>query len=353
MARKQAPAVPVDPLDRGSLIAQAAVPWLGQQRGQLAAARREGHMPHAILLHGPMGSGQSGLALWTAQLVLCEAAGDAPCDRCPSCVLFLAGNHPDFYALALEEKASFIKVDQIREVCGKLAMKSFRGAGKVGVIDPADRMNIQANNALLKTLEEPSQETLLILAASRLDRLPKTVISRCQRLRVTTPGAAEGMDWLNRQQPRDDWEELLALSAGAPFRALQMAADGTGELCEDMRSSLADALATNQYDPMGMAAAWSKDRPAERLAWLERWVEESIRGMTVEGDRVNNNPEFRLPRGGAGVNIGAAFAMLDRLRDARALLEGSLNTQLMFEDLTVQLVETLAGRNAGRTEHQG
>jgi DNA polymerase-3 subunit delta' len=232
-------------------------------------------------------------------------------------------------------------------------MRSFRGAGKVGIIDPADRMNIQSNNALLKTLEEPSEETLLILSVSRLDRLPRTVLSRCQRLKLTTPGAEQGIDWLSAQQPRDDWQELLALSAGAPLRALQMAADGAGELCEEMRSSLSEAVATSQYDPLGMAAAWCKDRPAERLAWLERWVEESIRGPAAESDPVNNNRDSRLPRGGAGVNIRAAFVMLDRVREARALLEGSVNTQLLFEDLMVQFVETLAGRTAGRMEQQG
>jgi DNA polymerase-3 subunit delta' len=353
MARQSGGTAPVVPQDREALLAEARVPWLREQRARLVAARRDGRMPHAILLHGPVGAGQSGLALWTAQLVLCEKDGEAPCGGCPSCVLFLAGNHPDFYSVELEEKASFVKVDQVREVCGKLAMRSFRGAMKGAVIDPADRMNIQANNALLKTLEEPSEDTLLILTACRLDKLPRTVISRCQRLKVTIPADTEGIAWLNAQQPRDDWEELLNLAAGAPFRALAMAADGIGELCGEMGRSLEEALTTNQVDPLGMAAAWHKDRPAERIAWLERWLEASIRGRVAEGDTVNNNRDCRLPMDGAGVNIGAAFAMLDRLRDARALLEGSANTQMLFEDLVVQLVETLAGRNAARTQHQG
>jgi len=353
MARKPTPATTPDAPDRVTLLGEAGVPWLAGQRARLAAARREGHMPHAIVLHGPQGAGQSGLALWTAQLVLCEAGGEEPCGRCPSCILFLAGNHPDFYFIGLEEKASYIKVDQVREVCGKLAMRSYRGAGKVGIIDPADRMNIQSNNALLKTLEEPSEDTLLILSASRLDRLPRTVISRCQRLKLTSPDTAESIDWLNSQQPRDDWEELLGLSAGAPLRALQMADEGIGELSAKMRDDLSAMASTQRYDPLGMAAAWYADRPAERLAWLERWVEESIRGLAVEGDAINNNRDFRLPLPGAGVNIRAAFAMLDRLRDARALLERSVNTQLLFEDLMVQLVDILAGRNAGRSEQQG
>jgi hypothetical protein len=132
-----------------------------------------------------------------------------------------------------------------------------------------------------------------------------------------------------------------------------MAEEGTGELSREMGRILAEVVGAGAFDPLGVAASWSKDRPADRLAWLERWVEESIRAEASGGDVVNNNRDFFLPTAGTGLNIRAAFALLDRLRDARALLEGSLNTQLMFEDLLVQLVETLAGRTAGGTETQG
>jgi len=353
MARKQPSAAQADPSDLRALLAQAQAPWLGPQRDQLLAARRDGRLPHGILLHGPAGAGQAGLAQWTAHMALCENAADAPCGRCASCILFLAGNHPDFYSLELEEKASFIKVDQVRELCAKLALRSFRGAGKVAIIDPADRMNINANNALLKTLEEPPEETLLILAASRLDRLPRTVISRCQRMKLATPAADDAIAWLDGRNRRGDWQDLLGLAAGAPFRALEMAEEGAGELSGEMARILAEAVGTGPFDPLGVAASWSKDRPADRLAWLERWVEQSIRAEASGGDVVNNNRDLRLPTAGVGLNIRAAFRLLDRLRDARALLEGSLNTQLMFEDLLVQLVDTLAGRTAGRTETQG
>jgi DNA polymerase-3 subunit delta' len=353
MARKQPAATPADPARRGLRLAQAGVPWLARQRQQVAAARMEGRLPHAILLHGPEGVGQADLALWISQLVLCEAKGDVPCGRCPACILFLAGNHPDFYTLEREEKASFIKVDQVRELCGKLTMRSFRGGSKVGIIDPADQMNIQANNALLKTLEEPPEETLLILSASRLDRLPRTVASRCQKLKLATPTAEQAMRWLNAEQRRDDWPDLLSLAAGAPFLALAMAADGTGELSSEMRDALAEAVQKRSFDPLGLAAAWSKDRPAQRLAWLERCVEQSIRRGVASGDAVNNNQDFRLPIGGTGLNIRAAFTLLDSLRDARSLLDGSLNTQLLFEDLLVRLVDALAGRTAGGMELQG
>jgi DNA polymerase-3 subunit delta' len=354
MARRKQPAGDdVTTRDHAAMLARAGAPWLRQAREQLAAARRDGKLAHGILLHGTSGAGQSALALWTANLVLCQESGTAPCGRCRSCVLFLAGNHPDFYSVELEAKASYIKVDQIRELCGKLTLRSYSGGGKAGVIDPADKMNPQANNALLKTLEEPPEETFLILAASRLDRLPRTVVSRCQRVRIATPPGEEAVAWLNGELARQDWPDLLKLAAGAPFRALDLAGEGAGELTGEMRTVLAQGGSGGALDPLELAAQWSKDRPAARLAWLEGWLESQIRERASGSDVVNNNHDFRLPSAGVGVNIKSAFALLDKVRDARQLLESSLNTQLLLEDLLVQFVDALAGRTAGRMEIQG
>jgi DNA polymerase-3 subunit delta' len=335
----------------GERLRWADVPWLAAPRDRLGAARHEGRLPHALLLHGTEGAGQSSLAVWAAQLFLCERRGPAPCGHCGSCVLFLAGNHPDFRSTRVEEKASYIKVDQVRELCTVLSMRSYRGGAKVGIIDPADRMNINATNALLKTLEEPPEETILVLVASRMDRLARTIISRCQRVRVVPPATAAALDWLAAQEARPDWEALLALSAGAPLKALELASAGVGDLAGDMYDAL--SRPGGSIDPLGLAEAWSKDRPASRLAWLEWWLETSLRRAFAVSDGVNNNRDNSLPMLRTGTNMKAVFALLDRVRDARALLEGSLNTQLLFEDLLVGVVETLAGGIAARPEAEG
>lgn len=334
----------------GDDLRLAGVPWLVAARRQLVSARREGRLPHAVLLHGPRGGGQWPLALWTAQLVLCERRDlEAPCGRCGSCILFLAGNHPDFHPVTLEEKASFLKVDQVRELCTALAMRSFRGGFKVGVLEPADRMNINSNNALLKTLEEPPEDTVLILVATRLDRLARTVISRCQRLRIVQPGSAQALAWLQEQQSSEDWPELLSMAAGAPLCALELAASGTGDLAKEMASCI-PPLRISAFDPLGLAEAWSKDRPGERLAWLENWLSARIRGHS---DAVNDNRDNGLPSSAGRPNMRAAFELLDRVRDARALHEGSLNTLLLFEDLLVGFAEAFAGGIAVRADNQG
>jgi DNA polymerase-3 subunit delta' len=341
MAAKRAAAAAAAPVTVAARLALAAAPWLGRARAQVEAAWQAGRFHHALLVVGRAGLGHSELALWCAQFALCEAPKGRPCGRCPSCTLFVAGNHPDFRAVTFEEDARVIKVDQIRDLSAALAMRSYRGGRQVGLIDPADAMNINSFNALLKTLEEPSEGTVLILAATRPAALPATVQSRCLRLAVAPPAPAEAQAWLAGQPGRADWSELLALANGAPFAALELAGQGAAELGKEVARDLA-SLGTAAFDPWGLAEAWVKDRPEERLHWLEHQMGRWIKEVLATGDAVNNNRVSGLPRPRAGMNIGPVFEFLDRLRDARAGLEGPLNAQLLLEDLLVALGETFA-----------
>ena len=343
MARRQpAPVEAAGP--PAARLGEAHSPWVEPAKTALLAAFRAGRLPHALLLHGAPRAGQSGLALWAAQVALCDTPQDAPCGRCASCELFLAGSHPDLRTVTVEDKATVIKVEQVRELCGALALTSYRGGRKVGVLDPADRMNINSFNALLKTLEEPSEDTLLVLAVTHVERLPRTIVSRCQRIRVPNPATRAAMEWLEREEPGEDWPLLLSLSGGAPLAALDLARAGVAELVEGMKS----ALSGRRFDPLRLAQEWSRDRPAERLKWLEHWLESSIRaGLGQGSDAVNDNRQIHLPSSEASVNITAAFRLLDQTRESRTLLEGSLNTQLLFEDLLVGLAEAVACRSAG------
>lgn len=348
MARRAATDAGEDTRQPGEILALADVPWLDAPRSRLLAARADGRLPHALLLHGPEDGGQLPLALWLAHWLLCEQGGDRPCGHCASCELFLAGNHPDFHWVGIEAGASAIKVDQIRALSDKLALRSYRGASKVGLIEPADRMTISTNNALLKTLEEPPEDTVLLLSAARIDRLPATVLSRCQRIRISQPPPEQALAWLAGQSAGEDWPSLLALAAGAPIKALVLAQAGMGALATEMERALGGSGRTAAPDAFGLAAVWSKDRPAERLAWLECWLESRIRGGYGLSDAVNNNRDNALPTVRSPLNMRSAFALLDRVRDARSLLEGSLNTQLLFEDLLTAFGEALAGRPVPR-----
>ncbi|MCU0975690.1 MAG: DNA polymerase III subunit delta' [Steroidobacteraceae bacterium] len=344
--KRSAPAPEVVP-DIPERLAVADAPWLAPTRQRLQAAWRSGRFPHALLLVGRAGLGQSELALWVAQLALCEAADGRPCGGCGACVLFRSGNHPDLHRVTLEDDSKVVKVDQIRALSAVLAMRSYRGGYQVGIVDPADALNTNAFNALLKTLEEPSEQTLLVLVASRPSVLPATIVSRCLRLPMPVPTAAVAGTWLARRRPGTDWEQVLALAQGAPLAALDLAEAGVAELGPALARDLSQ-VGSAGFDPWRLAEAWHKDRPGERLLWIEHWVTGWLREALAAGDAVNNNRSSGLPRAAAGTNMGPVFAFLDRLRAARAAVEGPLNTQLLLEDLLVAMGEAFAAAQ-GRT----
>src|SRR5476649_1401913 len=168
-----------------------SLPWLKDSQQRLRAALVAGHMPHSLLVLSAPGLGAERLANWITALVLCESPGTRPCDACPACRLLRSDSHPDAHIVRLEDDAQQIKIDQVRELIDSLTLKSYRGGCKVGVIEGAEALNVNAANAFLKTLEEPSADTVLIMIARPNHRLPATIASRCLRLKVGPPPTDE------------------------------------------------------------------------------------------------------------------------------------------------------------------
>ncbi len=330
--------------DIGATLARAGVEWLASLRERFAAMRSEDRMPHALLLLGRPGAGQSELGLWLAAMLLCDRKGETSCGECAGCRLFLAGTHPDFYRVGLEEDAAVIRVEQIRDLSGSFSLKSYRGRNKVALIDPADAMNINSFNALLKTLEEPSDNTYLILTASRSDRLPRTVVSRSARMRLPLPAAGQALAWLEQYRAYAGWERLLALANGAPLLALQYADAGLQEIDAKMQGSL-DSAQKRQLDIVATAATWSRDQPEARLFWLESWLTGLLREAALSSDLVNKNRLPWLRVSAREPMIQAGYCLLDALREARLRVSGALNTQLLFEGLLISLT-ALVGEGA-------
>ena len=159
-----------------------SLPWLSQARQRLRDSMLAGRLPHSSLLLSPPGLGAEQLANWMAALALCESPAERPCGVCASCSLLRSDSHPDYHVVRLEEDAKQIKVDQVRELIGSLLLKSYRGGYKVGIIEGAEALNANGANAFLKTLEEPSADTMLVMIARPTHRLPATIASRCLRL---------------------------------------------------------------------------------------------------------------------------------------------------------------------------
>lgn len=203
-----------------------AYPWQREQWQRLQAAHAQGRLPHAILLHAPAGLGTAHFARLLSQALLCVDRRDAgtPCGLCTPCRQFAQGLHPDFRAVTIGEDKSQITVEQIRELAEFLSLTHGRAAGKIALIDPADAMNVNASNSLLKTLEEPPGPALFMLISEQLNRLPATIRSRCQIIKFVKPPQSEALDWL-RTQGVADGEAALRLADGMPILALAVNPD--------------------------------------------------------------------------------------------------------------------------------
>jgi DNA polymerase-3 subunit delta' len=265
-------------------------------------------LPHALLLSGERGLGKLDLAFAFAASLLCETPREegASCGECLACRWFSQGNHPDFRLLqpaALQteeaedrksarggnagdgegkgekEKSTRgkqqITIDQVRELDEFLCVGAHRQKSRVILIHPAERLNREAANALLKMLEEPPHEVLFLLVSSEPMRLVPTLRSRCQNLRLSLPPAAEGETFLTAAGLRDaaTW---LALAGGAPLLALQLA-----EKTADWQPLLTEALQCGErLDALSAAARLEKslktvkgENPLPQFVdWAQKWL---------------------------------------------------------------------------------
>ena len=197
-------------------------------------------LPHAMMLLGSEGLGKAEFAKTLASAVLCQrsvandkASKYRACGRCKSCQLLKAGTHPDLYHLKPTAAATSkskkpvmsIKIDEIRDLCSQLNQTSQYGLYRVAILDKAESLTIPAANSLLKTLEEPGENVLILLVSSRPHRLPITIRSRCQTLRFAEPEEKLTLSWLQQHNKQHATTEqlLLALkqSHGSPLSALK------------------------------------------------------------------------------------------------------------------------------------
>lgn len=200
------------------------LPWQRESFAHFLNLIDRGKLAHAYLLEGQAGLGKLGFAKYFAHYLLCESPQQQqPCHQCSSCLLVAAGNHPDQKLIAPLESKKVISIDQIRATLSFMANTSHQGGRKVIIIAPAEAMNMNSANALLKALEEPADGTMLLLISHQPAQLMATIRSRCQTVKMKLPELSEARDWLESKNVRADAEALLKLAHGAPLKALQLA----------------------------------------------------------------------------------------------------------------------------------
>lgn len=219
--------------------------WLQSDYTRLARQYHDQRLPHALLFVGAAGDGALLLLEQLLRLLMCTSTGEKPCGHCKSCQLMASGYHPDLIRLAPEGKGAVIKVDAIRRLSASFNETAQQAGNKIAHIVAAERMNPYAANALLKTLEEPTAQSFLLLQTPDISQLLPTLRSRCQLVYLTRPSQPQALAFVRDQVATEEPLKLLHMVAGEPIRAQHLTAEEIRDWVEvEQRFLTAESFST-------------------------------------------------------------------------------------------------------------
>lgn len=308
-------------------------PWQKTDWRRLRAYQTQDRLPQALLLTGPRGIGKSRLALYFAQNLLCESRN--ACGTCHSCALLAADNHPDLVTLA-PEQGKDIPVDSIRNLIQAMALTPHYGR-RVIIIESAERMSNAAANSFLKTLEEPNPENLILLLSEMPTRLPATIRSRCQQIKLSLPEREQTVQWLCDQGFTTAQAELaIAIQHGSPLLARVWLESDLPEQRQRFLECWQSLLEARQ-DPVLLAANWKDEDYESVLAWLMALCVDLIR-LAAGSERVclNLDQEVLLQKQARRLNLKRLLDYWQGLLAAKAECRSQINRQLALESLFLE-----------------
>jgi DNA polymerase-3 subunit delta' len=312
----------------------------GEVTAMLRNMLSSGRMPHALLFVGPAGIGKMLVARTLAAAILCGAGRDEPCGGCPSCRLVAQGAHPDLVVLAAD--GTSLKIDQIRALQHEAALAPYYGAGRVFLVEEAERLTVQAANSLLKILEEPPVGSVFILTAASQHAMLPTVVSRC-RVFTFRPLVPEALARLLAARGTDGARAAARLSGGRVGEALTLLAEG-GLALRDAALAVVAGLPTG-----GASLVWTQGAALDKLSAPEltaflRHLSQVLRDLLVivsgrEELALNSDAVDELRRAAAAWDAPRLDEALRAVGDAGRALEGNANTRLTLEAMLIHLLE--------------
>ncbi|HEX8886263.1 MAG TPA: DNA polymerase III subunit delta' [Noviherbaspirillum sp.] len=333
-------------------MSSKTLPWQSQSWLQVMQMRER--FPHAVLLHGPQGIGKTLFAEQLAQALLCEAplADGHACGQCLACGWFAQYAHPDYRrvrpenledagaadesaaetvkAAKAEKSASKeIRIEQIRALANFINVSTHRSGRRVVLLYPAEALNAIAANALLKTLEEPPPATVFLMVTHNIDLLLPTIVSRCRKVPLSMPGAAQALAWLQEQgvAEADSW---LAEQGGAPLSALTQSQTGSREAVETLLAHLAKPAAEAA---LKTADQLQKSSPVEVTSWLQRWLYD-VFSVKFSG-KIRYYPKHRREIDALAMRADPVklLAVMKSMNERRAIADHPLSPKLFIEDM--------------------
>ena len=307
------------------------------------------HVPHALLFRGPESVGKASVARIFAAALLCEGEGPDACGPCRSCHALTSSSHPDVGWVEFEKRPSDgelrkeIVIDQIRALNHLVGIAPRQSPRRLFVIDPADRMNREAQNALLKTLEEPPGRAVLILVASRPHMLLPTVRSRCFSVGFSPLSPGDLTRMLGRRGfSAAEAQARAALAGGRPGVALELDLEAMSERRDQVLRMLEDLAAPSNRElgllPAMGAALAGKDETqlTVGLDLLQSLLRDTARSATspgVDSGLVHLDLIQRLSALGERIGAARAAKLVDAVDQARGSLRFNVNRTLLAESL--------------------
>ncbi|MCW4148279.1 DNA polymerase III subunit delta' [Halomonas sp. 18H] len=310
------------------------LPWHDPTWRQLCRLADAGRMPHALLFSGEHGVGKQRLAEALIARTMCAAPGEQACGQCRSCQLLASGYHPDLLRISPEEGKRQIRIDTIRDVNRFVSQTAQQGGYRVIIISPAEAMNVAASNALLKSLEEPGDQTLFILLADVPSRVLPTIRSRCQQWPLPSVALADCLGWLTEQLASEDEARFWwQVSGGLPLRAVELAAPEARALRQQLHDCFEQLVRGGE--PVSEAARLDRQAIDAILWYGIAWLEDLIRlGLSGSTSALRNPDLLPLYRQAVkNARVRDWFKLLDYAREQRRLLAvgANPNPQLVLE----------------------
>ena len=310
----------------------------------LRAALANRRLHHAYLFLGPEGIGKRTMGLALAQAIHCGEREKDFCGECVNCLRIQSGNHPDVRVIGPAAGKKEISIQQIRTIEKELNFRAFSGK-KIALIDPATLMNLPAQNALLKTLEEPPPESLLILVASNSGGLLPTLRSRCLRIAFGPLSRDVIAAYLSQKQTmaRDDAQLIAAMSKGSLGAALELDREELVQQRRDWITTVCSLRPGDYRTAMDAAEALSgsRDESLKFLAWLETWYRDLLIYHVTRDTRelVNLDALAQIQQQAAAGNSESILSSLTQAAGATARIQRNLNRRMVLEELLTGAVD--------------
>lgn len=320
------------------------LPWHTHLWGSLMRQEQSDRLAHAYLLRGVPGVGKFRFAKALAAQLLCEqVTSESACGVCKECELIKAGTHPDLLFVEPDGPGKPIKIDRIRKVNEFARKTAQQGGRRVVIMNPAEAMNVNSANALLKSLEEPGSNTVFLLVSARVGDMLPTIRSRCQLLPFSVPAKDIATRWLS-EHIADHLliEQLLLLAGGAPVSARDMFDQGTLELRGKLINAMA-GLFRGDITPVELAKEWQSSDIPQLLGWLASWLEDVAKiALSADDSSIRNQDLAKMLNYLSGKAPVKAIVRLrdETLEQRQQLLDGAnLNIQMMLEGVFSRYLE--------------